>query len=410
MYKNRIITNRLKKLFATFPVVVVSGARQVGKSTLLKHVFPDLEAVLFDPSIDIGAARQEPDIFLDNHPAPLILDEIQYAGELVSAIKRRVDQNRRPGMYLLTGSQQWSVLKTISESLAGRAVFLTLEGFSLSEIGTQADRPSWLERWLEDTDLLIRNAPERLVPQKTLYEHLWTGWFPEANTLGHEMIPDFYRGYLQTYIERDARVIHDVLDWQQFGRFVQLVGALTAQEINYSQLGRDLGITTQTAKRWVSTLTATFQWQDVFPYSGNTIKRISGRPKGYMADTGLVCHLQMITSPKALSGHPLTGALFETAVVGQIRKHCGALATAPRFYHWRVHSGPEVDLILERDGILFPIEIKLTTNPSRKDTSGITAFRKTYPQQRIAPGLVIAPCPRFERISDHDYALPWDSI
>ncbi len=410
MYKERIITEKLRSLFSTFPVVVVSGARQVGKSTLLKHTFPDVPSILFDAALDVGAARREPDVFLDNHPAPVILDEIQYAGELVSAIKRRVDKNKRPGMYLLTGSQQWSVLKGISESLAGRAVFLTLEGFALTEIGQCIDHPSWLQRWLDGPDAVINDRPKRFEPGRTLYEQLWRGWLPETDTLPLEMIPAFYQGYLQTYIERDVRLIQDVLDWQQFGKFVQLTSALTAQEINFSQLGRDIGITTQTAKRWLSVLSATFQWQDVYAYSGNTIKRISGKPKGYMADTGLVCALQMISSPRTLAGHPMTGALFETAVVGEMRKHCRQLSVPPAMYHWRSHSGPEVDLILERDGILFPIEIKLTAHPCRKDTSGITAFRKTYPQQRVAPGLVIAPCERFERISDHDYSLPWDSI
>jgi len=131
MYKNRNLSKKIRGLAENFPIVVVSGARQVGKSTLLRHLFPDMDAVVFDPVIDIGNARKDPDLFLDNHPAPLILDEIQYAPELVSALKRRVDEDRTPGRYILTGSQQWAVLKTISESLAGRCVFSDLEGFSL---------------------------------------------------------------------------------------------------------------------------------------------------------------------------------------------------------------------------------------------------------------------------------------
>lgn len=410
MYKKRIITERLLRLFETFPVVVLSGARQVGKSTLLRHAFSDLAMVVFDSVTDIGSARQDPDLFLDNHPAPLILDEIQFAGELVASIKRRVDRDRRPGMYMLTGSQRWNVLRTISESLAGRAVFLTLEGFSLSEIAQQTESPSWLSRWLDNPDEVIANKPARLGLSRTLYEQLWTGWMPAADSLPADTLPDFYSGYLQTYIERDARLIADVSDWQQFGLFVRLLSSLTAQEISYNQLGRELGITPQTAQRWLSVLRATFQWHEIPAYSGNTIKRISGKPKGYIADTGLACMLQMISSPRALAGHPLTGAMFETVVAGQFRKLCSQLATPPRFYHWRSHGGAEVDILMERDGVFYPVEVKLTTQPNRNDAQGLLAFRKTYPHLKIAPDLIVSPCESFEKISENTYRIPWDAL
>lgn len=144
-YKNRQLSRKLKRLIEHFPIVVVSGARQVGKSTLLKHQFPDWDIVVFDPVVDVGNARSDPELFLANHPVPLILDEIQYCPELVPSIKRLVDANKKPGLYILTGSQQWSVMKSISESLAGRAVFLDLEGFSLTEIAGYDKSPSWLQ-------------------------------------------------------------------------------------------------------------------------------------------------------------------------------------------------------------------------------------------------------------------------
>ena len=411
MYKDRLITDRLKKLASSFPAVVVCGARQVGKSTLVKHIFPDRDVIVFDPVIDIGNARKDPDLFLDNHPAPIILDEIQYAPELVAAIKRRIDKNRKSGQYIITGSQQWHVIKSIAESLAGRAVFLNLEGFSLAEIYRQAKQNVWLQRWLEDPDKFKTNAkPSRLKCKRTLYEQLWRGWLPDADKLSLELIPDFYNSYLQTYIERDIRLISDVSDWQLFGRFIRILAALTAQEINYSQVGRELGLTPQTAHRWIAMFSATFQWFEVPAYSGNTIKRISNKPKGYIADTGFACALQMLSTPKSLGGHPLIGALFETAVVGEIRKLCSKLATPPRMYHWQSHGGAEVDLILERDGIFYPIEVKMTSSPSRDDTKSITAFRKTYPKLNISPGLVICPTENFHKISENDYALPWDTL
>jgi predicted AAA+ superfamily ATPase len=204
-------------------------------------------------------------------------------------------------------------------------------------------------------------------------------------------------------------MISDVSALDELGKFTQLASALTAQEINYSELGRDIGITPQTAKRWLMLLRSTFQWFEIPPYSGNTIKRISRKPKGYISDTGLACMLNAISTPATLGGHPITGALFETAVIGDIRKQLGILP-ATGLYHWRIHSGTEVDLILERDGWLFPIEVKLSSNPTKKDAAGISAFRTAYPNQKIAPGLVICPCQTFMKISEFDYALPWDTL
>lgn len=431
-YKKRMLADKLRGMLERFSVVVVSGARQVGKSTLLRHELPGWESVVFDPAMDIGNARQDPDLFLNNHPAPLILDEIQYTPELVAAIKRRVDSNldsgkvgktnsvrsghsprkgqvgRSAGLYVLTGSQQWSVLKSASESLAGRAVFLDLNGFSLGEIAETIEQENWLKRYLDDPRKFVAKPVRRLPTSRTLFEQLWRGFLPEANALEQDWVAEFHRAYLLTYIERDARLMTDVGDWQLFGRFTRLAAALTAQEINHSQFGRELGVTPQTANRWISTLRATFQWHETPAYHGNAIKRISSKPKGYLADTGLACSLQSISTPQALSGHPLAGALFESAVVAEIRKLAGALATPPNLYHWRSHSGAEIDLLLERDGIFHPIEIKLSTRPSRQDARGFEAFRTTYPNIKIAPGLVIAPVDRIEQITESDYAIPWD--
>ena len=410
MYLQRIHTQRLLQLFSVFPAVVVTGARQVGKSTLVRHVFEEkTDYVVFDPAIDIENARKDPDLFLNNHRTPLILDEIQYAPELVAAIKRRIDHSRIPGQYVLTGSQQWGVLKSIAESLAGRAVFLDLEGFCLAEITGAAAKSPWLSAWLASPADFISASPPRLPAETALYEQLWRGWLPEAQFLPPENIPDFYTAYIRTYIERDVRLLAEVSDWQLFGRFVQLIAALTAQEINYSQVGREIGLTPKTSSRWLDILKATFQWFEVPAFSGNTLKRVSSKPKGYIADTGLACTACAISSPRAIGGHPLWGALFETAVAGEIRKLCSVLSPKPNIYHWRSHGGAEVDMVLERDGIYYPIEIKSSSNPGRGDTSGITAFRKTYPQLHIEKGLVIAPVEKVFQLSENDYALPWDT-
>ncbi len=410
MYIHRIITERLQQLASTFPAVVVTGARQVGKSTLIQHVFGNTsDYVVFDPALDIENARADPELFLNNHSLPLMLDEIQYAPELVSAIKRRIDRNRAPGQYIISGSQQWGVLKSIAESLAGRAVFLDLEGFCLAEIAPSSEKKSWLAAWLDNPSSLLKSPPARLNLKTTLYEQLWRGWLPEAQFLPLETVPDFYAAYLRTYIERDARLLADISDWQMFGRFVRLAASLSSQEVNISQLGREIGLTPKTATRWLDILNATFQWFEVPPYSGNTTKRLSCKPKGYIAETGIACAAQAISTPGAIAGHPLWGALFETAVAAEIRKLCAVLSPKPNMYHWRTHAGAEVDIVLERNGVFYPIEIKSKSKPDRRDVSGIAAFRKTYPGLHIECGLVIAPAEKIIQLSENDYALPWDS-
>jgi predicted AAA+ superfamily ATPase len=183
---------------------------------------------------------------------------------------------------------------------------------------------------------------------------------------------------------------------------------LTAQEINYSQLGRDIGLSPKTSHAWLDIMRGTYQWIEVPPYHSNTLKRISGKAKGYFGDTGLACSAQSVSSPSALASSPFAGALFETWVVNEIRKQSSLLAFPANMYHWRSHGGGEVDLILERDGVLYPIEIKMKTQPSRSDSLGISAFRKTYPDANIAMGAVICCCSRAYKISENVYAVPWN--
>src|SRR3990167_1403699 len=230
--------------------------------------------VVFDPIIDVEGARSDPDLFLNNRPPPVILDEIQYVPELVPAIKRRLDKNKKPGLYLITGSQQWEVMKSLAESLAGRAVFVDLQGFSLKELNQEGEKGKpWLERWLEnpgDSKVLEGKKGEC---KFSLFEQLWRGWLPETQFLPRDVIGAFHEAYVRTYIERDVRQLAEVSDVQLFHRFFRLCAALTAQEVNYSQLGRDIGINPQTASRWLRILTATFQWFEVPAWSGNIIKR-----------------------------------------------------------------------------------------------------------------------------------------
>lgn len=407
-YFERLITNKLRDLFNNFPVVIIAGARQVGKSTLLEHVYPEMDRVVFDPITDIENARQDPELFLNNKRTPLILDEIQYAPELIPSIKRRIDKNKIAGQYLITGSQQWEMMKLLSESLAGRCAILDLEGFCLSEIGGVLDG-GWLVKWLEGSKNISAKIFSRCKLPFSTYEQLWRGFLPDAQFLKENLIPDFLSSYLRTYIERDVRLMSEVSDLQQFGRFFRLATAMSAQEINFSQFGREIGVTPQTASRWLNILTATFQWFEIQSYSGNTIKRISNKPKGYASDTGLICLSQAIASPNSIGGHPLWGHIFETAVVNDIRRQTLAMNTKPNFYHWRSHGGAEVDLLIEWNGNFYPIEIKGKTNPTKGDAKGIEAFKETYPKLPVKFGLIVAPADSFYAIKDDIYVMPWDA-
>lgn len=407
-YIHRFLSRRVEKMFHNFPCVVLTGARQVGKTTLLRHLFSKMPCIAFDPIHDVFNARREPELFLENHPPPLILDEIQYAPEIVPVIKRRIDKKREPGQYLLTGSQQWGVLKNISESLAGRAALCHLEGFSLGEMAREQPPSPWLERWLSCPHSFFRKRPSRLTLKGTLFEQLWRGFLPEAQFLDLDLIHDFHFSYQSTYIEKDIRLLADIGDLNQFSRFVRLSAALTAQEVNYSQLGRELGITPQTARRWLNLLEQTFEWFEIPAFSNNAVKKVSLKPKGYFSDTGQVCFCQMISTKDALSAHPLWGALFENAVVSEIRKQCFQFAAPPQMYHWRMHSGMECDLLLERDGKIYPIEIKAKFRPSSEDAKGIQAFRKTHPHLNVQQGLVLAPTDEIYSITENDFVIPWD--
>lgn len=329
-------------LLGAFPCVLVAGARQVGKSTLLNHLFANTaKAFVFDPVQDLFGARSDPDLFLRNNPPPLILDEIQYAPELVAALKRYVDQHRRPRMFLITGSQQWQVMKDLSESLAGRVALLELPAFSVGETFNDA-RPYWFTDWLERVAEDSQEANEELlsaVSSGTAPSTLiWRGSFPEVQTLKEGIVGGWMQGYVTTYLQRDVRMLLEVRNESQFARFLSLCSALTAQECNYSQMGRDIGLSVPAVQNWISVLKGTFQWLEVPAFSHNEIRKLSQKPKGYVTDTGLACHLLRFSSPEALSGHPAFGPLFETFVVMEIFKQIQCMSMAPALYHFRQHT------------------------------------------------------------------------
>lgn len=412
-YHRRLVETKLRSYADSFACTLLTGARQVGKSTTLQKLFGErYRSFVFDPVQDLYGIRGDPDLFLRNNPPPLILDEIQYAPALVPALKRHVDRDRRPGMYLITGSQQWQVMRSLAESLAGRVAMIELPGFSLQEAGDFGGR-CWLNAWLEAAPEGAEAGISSLSGYRSgglsATETIWRGGFPEVHRLAEDVVPGWMQGYVSTYLQRDVRTLLEVRDETQLASFLALCAALTAQECNYAQLGRDIGLSSPSAKRWTGILRGTFQWLEIPAFSSNHIKRLSGAPKGYLCDTGLACYLMRLSSPQAAQGHPAFGALFETLVVTECWKQLQQMSLVPTLYHYRQHSGAEVDLIIEKDGFFFPIEIKAASHVGPADARSICTFQGNVgPAAQV--GLVVYAGSEVLRLGDACVAAPFDLL
>lgn len=409
-YRNRHIEAKLLEYSKFFKTILVVGARQVGKSSLLNHVFPSFQSITFDAVQDQYGVRHDPDLFLNNFPSPVILDEIQHVPELLSAIKRRVDKSEDTGQYYMTGSQNLSALRQVSESLAGRVGIIHLDGMTPAEMSGKGTKPVWLSSYLDAPENFVNELRPLQPSHSNIAQHLWRGSFPGLLDSPDTIVPAFMRSYIETYVERDVRVIGNINDLTEFGRFLRLVAALSSCEIKHSQLGREIGIVPKTAKQWINTLIHSYQWLELPPFHGNTIKRISKKPKGHMRDTGLACHLMGISTPTTLAGHPSFGNLFESWAVNWIIRMAESLQTAPQFYHWRTNGGAEVDLIMERDGFLYPIEVKCNTKLNAHDSRGIRAFQETYGKNKVKTGIIIYAGDNCRQVSEHSICLPWNQI
>jgi predicted AAA+ superfamily ATPase len=408
-YQTRHMEPVLRRLAKAFKVVLVTGARQVGKTTLLRHAFPQVRSFTFDPVQDLYHARRDPDLFLDNFAAPLVLDEIQYVPELLAAIKRRVDTRDDRGQYFLTGSQNLSVLRTVSESLAGRVGILHLDGFTPAEAAGKGNQESWLGRYLDNPDGFAQHPAPRLVPSAApVMRMLWRGSLPGLLELEDADVPAYWNAYIQTYVERDVRLLCQPADLAAFGRFLRLAAALSGQEIVVAQLGREVGINPRTARNWLETLTHSFQWLELPPYHGNAIKRLSDKRKGHLCDTGMLCHLAALSSPAALMASARAGAVFESWGAVWVARQISRLTTRPALYHWRTGNGAKVDLVIEQADRLHPIEFKLGTNLRPHDFRGLRAFRETY-GARVAPGIVIYAGDTPMCLNPTTLAIPWNA-
>ena len=386
MYIKRLIEKTLKDAVESFPAVFIGGPRRSGKTTLSKTFLKGHNYVLLD-EIDIRSlAIEDPRGFLEKYPPPIIIDEIQNAPTLLSYIKARIEHNKKPGQWILTGSQQWALVKGISETLAGRIAILHLFPFSLEEVQkTGRFHLSSADGFIKDL-LQSTKLPDKFVP---VGKWILGGGYPEV-VLNRRMSRKlWFSSYLQTYVDRDVRGYIKQSNLHDFERFVKLLASRTAQELNCSTLSRDIGVSVPTIKSWLTLLEASGLIFFLMPYHKNFGKRLIKAPKCYFIDTGLVSYLVGLQDEDHALEGPMAGALFETACVSQFYKRFSAFADPCSLYYYRSTDGLEIDLLVETGKAIYPIEIKLSSTINYSRGSSLIKWLEIS-RIKEARGLVIS--------------------
>lgn len=366
--KPRTLGRVIRKALRTFPAVVVTGPRQSGKTTLLRTLYGKTHAfvTLEDPDVRIRA-KEDPLAFLARHKPPVIIDEIQYVPELLSYIKTRIDEHRKPGQWLFTGSQHFGLMQGISQSLAGRAAVLTLLPFSLAERIGRGETALTTAEWVR----ALPASPAADV-KLSLSEVLLRGNYPEIASRRAVDRQLWCSSYISTFLERDVRNLAHVGDLSQFERFLRLCAVRTGQLLNLSDLARDIGVSVPTAKRWLSVLEAGYQVFLLYPYYQSLGKRLVKSPKMFFNDTALASYLLGIHDKETLFNSPSFGNLFETMIVIDVLKRFFHSGEMPSLYYLRTRDGLEVDLVLELGQKLHLFEIKgaMTLWPKHAESLG----------------------------------------
>lgn len=382
----------------SFPCVMVTGARQVGKSTMLKQIIPEgMKYVSLDDFRKLQQAKEDPIGYLAELGTPLCIDEVQYAPELLRAIKLMVDEADRPGMYWLTGSQRFHMMKGASESLAGRVGIVELSTLSQREAARDANAPDFfpsIERLREMT------PDRRSCDINELYARIWRGGYPALN----RNINHYFDSYLQTYLERDVQALTQVGDKNAFLTLMQSAAARSGQQLVYADLAQDAGISPKTAKSWVSILEASGIVALLQPYHTNTIKRLSKTPKLYFMDTGLCAWLCSWSSPATLQNGAMSGAILETWVFGQLYRALGNRGLRTRLSYYRESNGAEIDFLLEHEGKLYPMEVKRNSNPTAADLKAVEKL--PVGNAELQPGIVLCTTREMLPIGKGHYSFP----
>jgi predicted AAA+ superfamily ATPase len=360
MYIERTLEHYLKQSDKHFPVLLVTGPRQVGKTTLLQHLSKKTHTyvTLDDPNL-AQLAREEPALFLQRFPPPLLIDEIQYAPALLPYIKIIVDKDRKPDLFWLTGSQQFHLIKNASESLAGRVAVVNLLGLSLKE---QQRNPTIAQPFLPtEAQLRKRIDHSPTLSLKDIYRTIWRGSFPMLCTTRTDR-DLFYSSYVQTYLQRDVRDLAQVGNVSTFLKFLRAAAARTGQLINMSDMARDSGISPITARHWLAILEASGIIYLLEPYYNNITSRLIKTPKLYFLDTGLCAYLTEWSSPETLEAGAMSGAILETFILTEILKSYWHNGKRAPLYYYRDKDQKEIDLLIVKDDVIYPVEFKKSAN------------------------------------------------
>ena len=400
MYINRHLERVVLRANEMFPVVMVTGPRQVGKTTMLEKLAQNHRSyVSLDSRINREMAINEPELFLQRYPPPVLIDEFQYAKELLSYIKIYVDKHKKNGDFWLAGSQMFHMMKQFDENLAGWVAIIPMQGLSGGEIDNLPGSEFTVEPsgWIERTRTHI---PYTL---KDVYRRIFTGSMPRAYVEAYDR-ELFFSSYVDSYLLRDIRDLTQVGDEMAFLRFMTACAARTGSLVNYAELAKDVGISAPTAKQWLSVLLTSGIVILVEPYFNNALKRIVKSPRMYFMDTGLCAYLTRWDSPETLEVSAMTGQFFETYAVSEIVKSYYNAGKRPPIFYYRDTDQKEIDLIIEINNTLHPFEIKKSASPNRDAVRHFDTLRHT--NKEIGAGGVICMTDSVYPINKNNYYLP----
>ncbi|MCL2805920.1 MAG: ATP-binding protein [Treponema sp.] len=394
----------LLKTAKGFRVILLNGQRQVGKSTLLENLAKDSKrkVVSLDDLNARKLAQTDPELFIEQYPPPVIIDEVQYAPELFPYIKIYVDKHReQKGAFWLTGSQKYKLMQGVQESLAGRIAILDMMGLSYRE---KIKKPFSGKPFLPSMDKL---EDEKKLSIQDVYKRIWEGGLPEPYVDKRIERELYYSSYIQSYIERDVKDFYNIEKPLQFFDFISVVAAQTGQLLNYSSIARDIGIDVKTAQTWMGIMERSGLVFLLRPYSPNITNRIIKTPKMFFLDTGLCAYLTKWLTPESLMNGAMAGAILETYVISEILKSYLHNGAEPVMWMYRDSNQNEIDLVLEQDGALYPIEIKRTMNPNPGNCKSFKELEKL--KKKIGLGAVICLKPERLALSREVVSIPiWE--